>query len=81
MDAYTAWTAENAAGRIAVPREDDDKYSRGVLGVITGSPMYPGAAVLGVEAALGFAGPLGFIGVPASVVGQSGLSLRRGCRR
>ena len=52
MDAYTAWTAENAAGRIAVPREDDDKYSRGVLGVITGSPMYPGAAVLGVEAAL-----------------------------
>jgi ADP-dependent NAD(P)H-hydrate dehydratase / NAD(P)H-hydrate epimerase len=37
---------------IAVPGAADDKYSRGVLGVITGSTMYPGAAVLGVEAAL-----------------------------
>ena len=37
---------------IAVPGENDDKYTRGVLGVITGSTMYPGAAVLGVEAAL-----------------------------
>jgi len=37
---------------IAVPGERDDKYSRGVLGVITGSDQYPGAAVLGVEAAL-----------------------------
>jgi hydroxyethylthiazole kinase-like uncharacterized protein yjeF len=37
---------------IAVPGPDDDKYSRGVLGVVTGSARYPGAAVLGVEAAL-----------------------------
>src|SRR5688500_5470355 len=37
---------------IAVPLEGDDKYSRGVLGVMTGSAQYPGAAVLGVEAAL-----------------------------
>jgi hydroxyethylthiazole kinase-like uncharacterized protein yjeF len=49
---YTEWTERDAAGTIAVPRESDDKYSRGVLGVITGSTMYPGAAVLGVEAAL-----------------------------
>jgi hydroxyethylthiazole kinase-like uncharacterized protein yjeF len=49
---YTEWTERDAAGLIAVPRESDDKYSRGVLGVITGSTMYPGAAVLGVEAAL-----------------------------
>jgi hydroxyethylthiazole kinase-like uncharacterized protein yjeF len=49
---YTAWTAEDAAAMIAVPAESDDKYSRGVLGVITGSTMYPGAAVIGVEAAL-----------------------------
>jgi hydroxyethylthiazole kinase-like uncharacterized protein yjeF len=49
---YTNWTERDAAGRIAVPKSDDDKYSRGVLGVITGSTMYPGAAVLGVEAAL-----------------------------
>lgn len=34
-----------------MPGEHDDKYTRGVLGVITGSAMYPGAAVLGVEAA------------------------------
>ena len=46
------WTAEDAARSIAVPGESDDKYSRGVLGVITGSTRYPGAAVLGVEAAL-----------------------------
>jgi ADP-dependent NAD(P)H-hydrate dehydratase / NAD(P)H-hydrate epimerase len=49
---YTEWSESDAAGLIAVPRESDDKYSRGVLGVITGSTMYPGAAVLGVEAAL-----------------------------
>jgi len=48
---FTAWTPNNAAASIAVPGEHDDKYSRGVLGVITGSAMYPGAAVLGVEAA------------------------------
>ncbi len=49
---YTAWTAEDAAAQIAVPGQNDDKYTRGVLGVITGSTLYPGAAVLGVEAAL-----------------------------
>jgi hydroxyethylthiazole kinase-like uncharacterized protein yjeF len=49
---YTAWSARDAASMIAIPADDDDKYSRGVLGVITGSTMYPGAAVIGVEAAL-----------------------------
>jgi hydroxyethylthiazole kinase-like uncharacterized protein yjeF len=44
--------AEQARSFIAVPGPDDDKYSRGVLGFVTGSPRYPGAAVLGVEAAL-----------------------------
>lgn len=34
-----------------MPTASDDKYSRGVLGVRTGSERYPGAAVLGVEAA------------------------------
>jgi hydroxyethylthiazole kinase-like uncharacterized protein yjeF len=52
MTEFTEWTPGDAAGRIAIPSEHDDKYSRGVLGVITGSSMYPGAAVLGVEAAL-----------------------------
>jgi hydroxyethylthiazole kinase-like uncharacterized protein yjeF len=49
---YTMWTEREAAGMIAVPQSNDDKYSRGVLGIITGSTKYPGAAVLGVEAAL-----------------------------
>ncbi len=42
---------DDAARWIAVPRDDDDKYSRGVVGFVTGSATYPGAAVLGVEAA------------------------------
>lgn len=52
MATFTEWTPADAARCIAVPGESDDKYSRGVLGVITGSDQYPGAAVLGVEAAL-----------------------------
>lgn len=43
--------AADAARWIAVPGEHDDKYSRGVVGFVTGSAKYPGAAVLGVEAA------------------------------
>jgi hydroxyethylthiazole kinase-like uncharacterized protein yjeF len=42
---------DDAARWIAVPGDDDDKYSRGVVGFVTGSAKYPGAAVLGVEAA------------------------------
>lgn len=52
MTDYTPWNPGDAAQWIDVPKEDDDKYSRGVLGVVTGSDQYPGAAVLGVEAAL-----------------------------
>lgn len=52
MTTFADWTADDARGCIAVPAESDDKYSRGVLGVVTGSAEFPGAAVLGVEAAL-----------------------------
>lgn len=45
------WTAREAAEALRMPTAGDDKYSRGVLGVRTGSDRYPGAAVLGVEAA------------------------------
>lgn len=45
------WTLADARDWIAVPPPQSDKYSRGVLGVVTGSARYPGAAVLGVEAA------------------------------
>ena len=34
------------------PQSDDDKYSRGVLGFVTGSERFAGAAVLGVTAAM-----------------------------
>ncbi len=45
------WTADDARGVLHLPTPDDDKYSRGVVGLRTGSREYPGAAVLGVEAA------------------------------
>ncbi len=49
---WVDWNAHRAREWIAVPQPADDKYSRGVLGIQTGSEDYPGAAVLGVEAAL-----------------------------
>lgn len=45
------WTAAEARSIVRVPQPGDDKYTRGVLGVQTGSNTYPGAAVLGVDAA------------------------------
>jgi NAD(P)H-hydrate repair Nnr-like enzyme with NAD(P)H-hydrate dehydratase domain len=48
----TEWGAEDARALIRVPQPADDKYSRGVLGIRTGSSAYPGAAVLGVDAAV-----------------------------
>ncbi|QCR20744.1 ADP-dependent NAD(P)H-hydrate dehydratase [Agrococcus sp. SGAir0287] len=51
MGSTTRWAAEDARDRLRVPAADDDKYARGVVGLVTGSDAYPGAAVLGVEAA------------------------------
>lgn len=45
------WSRSDAARFFRAPTADDDKYSRGVVALRTGSPAYPGAAVLGVEAA------------------------------
>ncbi|MCJ1708904.1 ADP/ATP-dependent (S)-NAD(P)H-hydrate dehydratase [Microbacterium sp. VKM Ac-2923] len=45
------WSGLDAARTLRRPTADDDKYSRGVVGLRTGSTRYPGAAVLGVEAA------------------------------
>lgn len=42
----------DAAQYLIAPTPRDDKYSRGVVGLLTGSEEYPGAAVLGVSAAL-----------------------------
>jgi hydroxyethylthiazole kinase-like uncharacterized protein yjeF len=50
-EAGIEWDAAAAREWIRVPGTGDDKYSHGVLGIITGSHDFPGAAVLGVEAA------------------------------
>jgi hydroxyethylthiazole kinase-like uncharacterized protein yjeF len=45
------FTVRDAKRCIIMPSQMDHKYSRGVLGVITGSAQYPGAAVLTTAAA------------------------------
>ncbi|MEN2737997.1 ADP/ATP-dependent (S)-NAD(P)H-hydrate dehydratase [Microbacterium sp. X-17] len=45
------WDAAAAERWYRDPVPEDDKYARGVVGFRTGSERYPGAAVLGVEAA------------------------------
>lgn len=45
------WSSHDAKRCIVVPTDLDHKYSRGVLGIITGSAQYPGAAVLTTSAA------------------------------
>jgi ADP-dependent NAD(P)H-hydrate dehydratase / NAD(P)H-hydrate epimerase len=49
--AMKKWSARDSKRCIIVPSDLDHKYSRGVLGVITGSAQYPGAAVLTTAAA------------------------------
>ena len=48
----TPVTWDDAPALLHVPLVTDDKYSRGVLGMVTGSTQYPGAALLGITAAL-----------------------------
>jgi ADP-dependent NAD(P)H-hydrate dehydratase / NAD(P)H-hydrate epimerase len=48
---WASFAATESTRWIAVPEAGADKYSRGVLGVLTGSDRFPGAAVLGVEGA------------------------------
>lgn len=45
------WSRAEAAALLREPTARDDKYSRGVVGLRTGSDRYPGAAVLGAEGA------------------------------
>ena len=50
--AAKTFSSRDAKKCIIVPSDIDHKYSRGVLGLITGSAQYPGAAVLTTSAAL-----------------------------
>jgi hydroxyethylthiazole kinase-like uncharacterized protein yjeF len=45
------WSAKDATRCIITPSDLDHKYSRGVLGLISGSAQFPGAAVLTTAAA------------------------------
>lgn len=54
---------EDVARLLPVPTGESDKYRRGVVGVVAGSPRYPGAAVLAVAGALrGGAGAVRYVG-------------------
>lgn len=46
------FTAQDVAARWPVPGAHDDKYTQGVTGVLAGSSVYPGAAVLCTGAAV-----------------------------
>ncbi|MHA7987191.1 ADP-dependent NAD(P)H-hydrate dehydratase [Rathayibacter sp. CAU 1779] len=73
QSARQRWTLDDCRDWIAVPGVDDDKYSRGVLGMVTGSDRYPGAAVLGAEAAARTGvGMIRYVGddVPAALILQ-----------
>ena len=51
--------ADDVAGWWPLPGPASDKYTRGVVGIATGSATYPGAALLSVSGAL--AGPTGMV--------------------
>lgn len=58
-------TRDDVAGLWPVPGPADDKYSRGVLGVVAGGENYSGAAVLACTAAVSAgAGMVRYVGTP-----------------
>jgi ADP-dependent NAD(P)H-hydrate dehydratase / NAD(P)H-hydrate epimerase len=64
---------EELAARWPVPDASSDKYSRGVVGIDTGSDTYPGAGVLStIGAVYAGAGMVRFVGaeVPAQIIRQ-----------
>lgn len=66
-----AWVLEAAdvRGMLPQPGSADDKYTRGVVGILAGSAQYPGAGVLATGAALhGGAGMVRYLGLaPAEI--------------
>lgn len=58
-------THDDVADLWPVPDRDDDKYSRGVVGIVAGGEDYTGAAVLAVTAAVeAGAGMVRYVGTP-----------------
>ena len=65
----TALQAADVTSLLPVPKADDQKYTRGVVGVRAGSDAYPGAAVLCTAgAASGLAGMVRYVGSAADPV-------------
>ncbi|BEP12445.1 bifunctional ADP-dependent NAD(P)H-hydrate dehydratase/NAD(P)H-hydrate epimerase [Acidothermaceae bacterium B102] len=63
--AVTALDAADVAALLPTPTGEASKYTRGVVGVVTGSQQYTGAAVLSTGGALrAGAGMVRFVGVP-----------------
>jgi hydroxyethylthiazole kinase-like uncharacterized protein yjeF len=65
------WVLEESDVAASLPRPgaSDDKYTRGVVGIVAGSPQYPGAGVLATGAALhGGAGMVRYLGRAPDVV-------------
>jgi ADP-dependent NAD(P)H-hydrate dehydratase / NAD(P)H-hydrate epimerase len=56
---------DDVAAHWPIPGPEDDKYTRGVVGVVAGGESYPGAAVLCVTAAVqAGAGMVRYVGTP-----------------
>ena len=54
---------QDVASLLPTPAPSDDKYTRGVVGVVAGSPAYPGAGVLATGSSLhGGAGMVRYLG-------------------
>ena len=65
--ALAAWEPEDVAAAWPVPGPTSDKYARGVVGIDTGSQVYPGAGVLSTFGAVhGGAGMVRFLGAQRS---------------
>jgi ADP-dependent NAD(P)H-hydrate dehydratase / NAD(P)H-hydrate epimerase len=61
--------AADVAGLLPVPGPADDKYTRGVTGLVAGSAAYPGAGVLATGAAVcGGAGMVRYAGTAADAI-------------
>ncbi|MCE3292319.1 MAG: NAD(P)H-hydrate epimerase [Arthrobacter sp.] len=72
--ALRRFEAADLAALLPAPERRSHKYSRGVLGIIAGSPAYPGAAVLACRGALAAGvGMVRYIGPPdvADLIRQS----------
>lgn len=61
--------ARDAAAQLRAPVADDDKYTRGVVGLAAGSQQYAGAGVLATGAALyGGAGMVRYVGLAPDTI-------------